>query len=134
MRSEPGKRRNALVSWSVFLFVIFSCEATPAYRYAALDDNPIDDSRNDHSAGASRKLGRGLANTGLGWTEIFKGIEDVQGESGFWAGATWGPLYGAVNAVKRTGIGLYETATFPFAGPNRFDPVLEPEFPMSSDN
>ena len=52
---------------------------------------------------------------------------------GFWAGASWGPLYGAVNAFRRTALGLYETATFPFQGPSRFDPVLEPEFPLGDD-
>jgi putative exosortase-associated protein (TIGR04073 family) len=95
---------------------------------AAHYKSPIDDSREDYSHAAGRKLGRGLANTGLGWVELFKGMSDVGAENGFWAGATWGPLYGAVNAVRRTGAGVFETVTFPFEGPNHFEPIVEPEF------
>jgi len=128
MMTKILKRKKGYIFLLALLFMTACCQTGLAYRYSA-----VDDSRSDYSSGASRKLGRGLANTGLGWTEIFKGMEDVQEESGFWAGATWGPLYGTVNAVKRTGVGLYETVTFPFAGPNRFDPVLEPEFPLGGD-
>lgn len=99
--------------------------ASPAYAYT---NGPIDDSRQDYAAGAGRKLGRGVANAGLGWVEIFKGVQDVHDESGFWAGATWGPIHGTLNAVKRTAAGVYETATFPLAGPRQFEPVIEPEF------
>lgn len=94
----------------------------------AYSSTPIDDSRHDYASGAGRKLGRGVANTGLGWMEIFKGVQDVHEESGFWAGATWGPIQGTLNAVRRTAVGVYETATFPLAGPKHFEPVLEPEF------
>ena len=124
--SKRGGRFAALI---IFLFLITSCGQVLAYTYTA-----IDNSRRDYGSGATRKLGRGLANTGLGWTEVFKGMEDVHKESGFWAGATWGPFYGAANALKRTGAGIYETVTFPFAGPNRFDPILEPEFPLTTDS
>lgn len=125
--TKNKKFRKALLVWVVLLCVGSPAEMAQAYT----SYTPIDNSRRDYSAGASRKLGRGLANAGLGWTDIFKGMEDVNEEKGFWAGATWGPLYGAVNAVKRTGLGLYETVTFPFEGPNHFDPVIEPEFPLS---
>ena len=98
------------------------------FMSAALAKLPTDDAHDDAVAGASRKLGRGLANTGLGWVELFKGIESVGEEKGFWAGVTWGPLYGALNAVKRTAVGLGETITFPAPGANRYEPVLQPEF------
>lgn len=98
---------------------------------AAYNPSPIDHSRRDYGAGATRKLGRGLANTGLGWMEVFKGVSDVNAESGFWAGATWGPIYGTMNAVRRTAVGLYETATFPIAGPQKFEPILEPEYVLN---
>lgn len=99
----------------------------------AYEMSPIDDSRRDYGAGASRKLGRGLANAGLGWMEVFKGMQDVGEESGFWAGATWGPIYGTLNALRRTAAGVYETATFPVPGPNEFDPILEPEYVLPDD-
>jgi putative exosortase-associated protein (TIGR04073 family) len=94
----------------------------------AYEKRPTDVAHDDPMAGATRKLGRGLANTTLGWVELFKGMESVGQEKGFWAGATWGPLYGALNAVKRTAVGVGETLTFPAPGPNHYEPVLEPEF------
>jgi putative exosortase-associated protein (TIGR04073 family) len=116
-------------SLSILFCGVFLLASIPAQ--AAYPTSPIDDSRDDYGHAAGRKLGRGLANTGLGWMEIFKGMSDVGAENGFWAGATWGPLYGTVNAVRRTGAGLYETATFPFEGPNRFEPLIEPEFVLN---
>ncbi len=89
----------------------------------------IDRSRQDYPSGISRKLGRGLSNTGMGWVEIFKGAQKVSDESGYWAGATWGPIFGIVNAAKRTGAGIIETATFAIPNGDRgFDPILDPEF------
>ena len=110
----------ALLLWAVLATVV------PAAAY--YDVSPIDRSREDYGSGVTRKLGRGVANTGLGWVELFKGVQDVGGESGFWAGATWGPIYGTLNAVRRTAVGVYETATFPISNKGRFEPVLEPEF------
>ena len=96
-------------------------------------NSPTDDSREDYAVGMSRKLGRGVANAGLGWTELFKGMQDVSDEKGFWAGATWGPIYGTVNAVRRTAVGVYETATFPLQNANHFEPVLDPEYPLTQE-
>ncbi len=100
----------------------------------SMPQSPTDYSRKDPAHGASRKLGRGLANTGLGWVEFFKGIQSVGEEKGFWAGATWGPLYGAVNAARRTAIGVGETLTFPAPGRNNYEPILEPEFVLENRN
>ena len=99
----------------------------------AAASSPIDDSRRDYGAAMSRKLGRGVANAGLGWIEIFKGMQDVGNESGMFAGATWGPIYGTMNAVRRTVVGVYETATFPIGGPNHFEPVLDPEYVLNDN-
>ena len=123
------KSRQNLFTGAMLAFAFLSTPSANAYNFKS----PIDDSRHDYGSGMTRKLGRGLANTGLGWTEVFQGMEDVNKESGFLAGATWGPLYGAANAVKRTAVGVFETLTFPVAGPNRFDPVLEPEYPLTSN-
>ena len=99
----------------------------------AMPPEPSDISRTDPAAGASRKLGRGIANAGLGWIEFFKGMQSVGEEKGFWAGMTWGPLYGAVNAVRRTAVGVGETVTFPIPGKNNYEPVLEPEFVLEDN-
>ena len=108
-------------------FVVLFLLASGAAGFS-MPQEPTDISRTDAAAGATRKLGRGLANTGLGWVEFFKGIQSVGEEKGFWAGVTWGPLYGALNAARRTAVGVAETFTFPAPGPNKYEPVLEPEF------
>ena len=112
-------------------FVLFMALATGAWAY---QDMPTDFARRDPVMGATRKLGRGLANTGLGWVELFKGVQSVSDEKGFWAGFTWGPLYGAANAIKRTGVGVAETLTFPVGGPDHYEPILEPEFVLGNEN
>ena len=95
---------------------------------------PSDYARTDPALGSSRKLGRGLANVGLGWMELFKGMQSVGEEKGFLAGLTWGPLYGAANAVKRTTVGVAETVTFPAPGPYNYQPILRPEFVLGDEN
>lgn len=115
--------RGAGVALLAGLLFFAAAPESPAY-----DPSPLDYSRRDHPTGAGRKLGRGLANVGFGWMEVFKGMQDVGEESGFWAGATWGPLYGTMNALRRTAAGVYETATFPFEGPDHFEPIMKPEY------
>ena len=112
-------------------FVLFMALTTGVGAY---QDMPSDIARKDPAMGATRKLGRGLANTGLGWVELFKGVQSVSDEKGFWAGLTWGPLYGAANAIKRTGVGVAETVTFPVGGKNNYEPILEPEFVLGDEN
>jgi len=127
MTKFPEVKTGALIlALTAFL------SAVPAAAY--YDASPVDRSREDYGAGATRKLGRGVANTGLGWVELFKGVQDVGAENGFWAGATWGPIYGTLNAVRRTAVGVYETATFPISNQGRFEPVLEPEFVLQQNS
>ncbi len=113
-----------------FLFACLMLGTVCAWAY---QEQPTDYAHNDPALGATRKLGRGVANIGLGWVEFFKGIQSVSDEKGFWAGATWGPLYGAANAVKRTGVGVVETVTFPASGGNHYEPILEPEFVLGDE-
>jgi putative exosortase-associated protein (TIGR04073 family) len=73
---------------------------------------------------AFEKLGRGLANSFGGWLEIPLGIhrrfspEDTAGS--FLTGAATGLFRGVV----RTGVGIYETATFFLPYPEDFRPIL----------
>ena len=98
--------------------------------WAGIDKNPNEDAESSRAAGAGKKLGRGLANLLAGWVEIPKGIQSVGNENGFLAGITWGPIYGVGNALVRTGAGAYEVATFPVPVDGKYDPILEPEFPL----
>ncbi len=111
--------------------LLLVCVSSNALSY---QQTPSDIARTDPVMGATRKLGRGIANVGFGWMELFKGIQSVGQEKGFWAGVTWGPLYGGANAVKRTAVGVSEALTFPVAGPTNYQPILEPEFVLGDEN
>ena len=73
---------------------------------------------------AFAKLGRGLANALFGWTEIPLNIGQRMsaGDTGgsFFTGAAYGVVKGAV----RTGVGVYEAATFFLPYPEDFAPIL----------
>ena len=112
-----------------FVFLMALASEAGAYQ-----QTPSDIAREDPAIGMTRKLGRGVSNAGLGWVEFFKGMQSVGEEKGFWAGATWGPLYGAANAIKRTGVGVIETVTFPVGGKNNYEPILQPEFVLGDEN
>ncbi len=124
MFNLEGKMKLFRLSGIVCLSLINFVLAAQAEPYVSA----IDRSRQDYPSGVSRKLGRGLSNAGMGWVEIFKGAQKVSDESGYWAGATWGPIYGVVNAAKRTGAGIFETATFAIPNGKDFEPILDPEF------
>ena len=80
-----------------------------------------------------RKLGRGFANTLFGIAEIPQTIVAVSREHGGGAGATWGVVKGIGRFVAREGTGVYEIITFPLPFPRNYDPIMQPEFPLSSD-
>ncbi len=75
------------------------------------------------------KLGRGMANICLGWTEIFRQMIKVKEEreepAGDIAGFFWGPLKGISYFITRTVVGAYEIATF--VAPT-YKPLIEPEY------
>ncbi len=124
MFNVEGKMKIINILGTVCLSLISFVLAAQAEPYVSA----VDRSRQDYPSGVSRKLGRGLSNAGMGWVEIFKGAQKVSDESGYWAGATWGPIYGVVNAAKRTGAGIFETATFAIPNGKDFEPILDPEF------
>ena len=87
----------------------------------------------DYPTYTGKKLGRGLANTAFGWTEALGRQEKIADEHGIVEGIFWGTLDGVGNAVKRTGIGLYEVATFPIKTSENANALMEPEFPSIND-
>lgn len=74
------------------------------------------------------KLGRGVANTLTGWVEIPKNVYATSVESNALSGATLGLAKGAGMSIVRTGAGIFELVTFPFAVPQNYKPILEPEY------
>ena len=88
-----------------------------------------------HAAGsnpAARKLGRGVANIALSFTEIPLTMIDVGQDHGGVAGATWGLVQGVGSTVVRMLVGVVEVVTFPLPFPKvGYGPMIQPEFPRS---
>ncbi len=74
------------------------------------------------------KLGRGVANALTGWVELPKNVYDTSVEDNAFSGMTLGLAKGAGMTLVRTGAGIYEMATFPFALPENYKTILEPEY------
>ena len=86
----------------------------------------------------ARKLGRGIANLGLGALEVPMKIYDVNDEEGGFAAVTYGVLKGICYCIAREVIGLVEVLTFPVPLPGAtvdsyeegwgYGPLMKPEF------
>ncbi len=87
----------------------------------------------EYAARSAEKLGRGLADTTLGWTEVFKSQEKITDKHGLVAGIFWGTTDGLVNSVKRTATGLGEIATFGINNPESVNEDDKPEFPLTNN-
>ena len=78
------------------------------------------------------KLVRGVINLTTGWIEIPKKIYDISVEENKVHGVTKGLVEGIGMAIVRTGVGVYETVTFPFPCPEKYQVILEPEFVLNN--
>ena len=78
--------------------------------------------------GATRKLGRGIANVVTSPLELIRTPELVGRRDGYIGGLTVGIAQGAWHAVARFATGAYDAVTFLLPVPRDFDPVLYPEF------
>jgi len=82
-----------------------------------------------HDYNPLSKLGRGMANVCLGWTEVFRQMIKVKEENeepaGDIAGVFWGSLKGLSYSITRTLVGGYEIATC-IVPP--YTPLIEPEY------
>lgn len=80
------------------------------------------------------KAGRGVANFFLGWTEMAYQPVLLAQEGQRWPVALGGGLVkGVFYGLNRTITGLYEAATFPFAIPLGYRPIIEPAMPFPQD-
>jgi putative exosortase-associated protein (TIGR04073 family) len=76
------------------------------------------------------KLGRGFSNILFGWTEIPLTFDErlKQGKPLQYL-VTVAPVLGTAKAVMRTGVGVYETISFPYSDEElNYAPILEPEY------
>jgi putative exosortase-associated protein (TIGR04073 family) len=78
--------------------------------------------------GATRKLGRGVANVLSAPLELIRKPFLVGQQDGGLAGVTVGIVQGLGAAVIREGAGLIEVVTFFAPFPNHFQPLVKPEF------
>jgi putative exosortase-associated protein (TIGR04073 family) len=75
------------------------------------------------------KLGRGVTNTFTGILEIPKNIAREWKRAGEpFTGAVVGTSKGIAWGFCRTVSGIYDVVTFPFAVPEDYRPLMEPEF------
>jgi len=73
---------------------------------------------------AFEKLGRGLSNALGGWLEIPLTIHRRYATSDTGASFFTGAAHGLFRGLVRTGVGIYETATFFLPYPEHFAPIL----------
>jgi putative exosortase-associated protein (TIGR04073 family) len=74
------------------------------------------------------KLSRGFLNVIFGWMEVPKQIGKKINETDPLTGMVVGGVEGLSWGFCRTAAGFYEVATFPFPCPNRYEPIIDPEF------
>jgi putative exosortase-associated protein (TIGR04073 family) len=77
---------------------------------------------------AARKAGRGVAGMTLGILEVPGNVVQETRTNGIFSGLTVGLAVGVGKLVARELVGVYEFVTAPFAVPENFEPVLQPEF------
>ncbi len=78
--------------------------------------------------GATRKLGRGLANVVTAPLELIRQPYYISQEEGGLAGATYGLLGGAWWGLYRGLTGIYDVVTFCIPVPPDFRSLIKPEF------
>ncbi|MBV9127641.1 MAG: exosortase system-associated protein, TIGR04073 family [Verrucomicrobia bacterium] len=80
--------------------------------------------------GPTRKLGRAIANLGLGFLEVPDTIGQVNEDEGNAAAWTYGVIRGFGRGFARTGAGFYELLFWPFPlTKSTYRPVLRPNVP-----
>ena len=72
------------------------------------------------------KMGRGLTNVLTGWLELPKQVHLGSRDENPVTGMGRGFFRGTSLTVLRTGVGLFETVTFPIAYPDAFGSPYEP--------
>lgn len=121
MRAVPG--------WVIGVVLALALSA-PSGWCEEMPGPPMGQDRIDELMGrynlhpAFTKLGRGLANFFLGWTEIPLNIQKWYTPTDTGGSFFTGTAHGIFRGVVRTGVGLYETVTFFLPYPEEFAPIL----------
>jgi putative exosortase-associated protein (TIGR04073 family) len=114
-----------LTTLALGLALVFACTAANAQRYG-------DEYRDTSCYSQMRhKLGRGLTNVFTGVVEIPKNISREWRKSDPVTGVIVGGVVGCGWAAGRTAVGVYETVTFPMPIPANYEPLMQPEYPLT---
>ena len=103
------------VSFGLLLITIIS----PSILWADSDVQPV--------YTPAKKFQRGLHNTVTGWMDAPVTVQKFQKERNWFEAWTTGVTRGVGLAIARTGTGIYEAVSFPFAAPEKYEPVMMPE-------
>jgi putative exosortase-associated protein (TIGR04073 family) len=76
----------------------------------------------------SSKLWRGVFNVATGWVEVPRQMIKAGKDKGWWAVVPIGVPSGAMMAVTRTGVGVFETATFIAPIDDSYGPIMKPAY------
>ena len=87
-----------------------------------------DEGRASYWDGSLRKLGRGIANVVTSPLELIRTSQEETYSHGYLEAMSVGLLHGAWRTIQRGVIGVFEIVTFYAAIPNRFEPIMMPEF------
>ena len=114
-----NKRRKIFIAVIAIMLFSYSTLASSIYAQDA------DETKGD----PVKKLGRGIANTLLGFLELPKTIEDTGKKDGVGPAISLGFIKGLAKAVARTIVGVYETASFWIPVPEDYKPIItDPEY------
>jgi putative exosortase-associated protein (TIGR04073 family) len=121
-----ARKSTIIVVVMAFAFLVASSGPIKAQTYDPAKDLP----KPTVVEKALNKLGRGISNFFLGWAEIpvtmDRGIQEGR-SLGYLVGVA--PVLGTARAVMRTGVGVYEAATFPVSDKQtKFNAIIEPEY------
>lgn len=87
-----------------------------------------DEGQTTYWDGSLRKLGRGIANVVTSPLELIRTPQTENYRHGYFEAMSVGLLRGAWRTVQRGVVGVFEVLTFYAAIPNRFEPIMMPEF------
>jgi len=76
----------------------------------------------------SYKLNRGVGNILTGWGEIPRQMIISGRDKGWWATIPVGIPAGVIMTVVRTGVGIFDTATFFIPINDSYDAIIDPAF------
>lgn len=84
-----------------------------------------------HAQTPGEKLGRGLAAMTTGFLEVPGNMVAESNARGPAEGVPLGFVKGLGMIVVRELVGTYEFVTAPFAAPDGYEPIIQPEYPWS---